>query len=174
MEGEPWRDGWFDRDGIWRVGCSVPSNHVLDGGPHPASPMVRGNLGGISSPIEKRGIACSRVFSGRRMIRVSELSVGFVTKRLWVRFPVGATLCNDCGQVDFFGDDAAFYRSISISCCFYALVVDCDARCTTDSYRLHRSGRNGWLHDRIPSVRFSGCSKRHLQKKEAALILPVT
>ena len=35
--------------GMWSaVG---PSNHVLDGGPDPS--MVRGNFGGISSPIEK-------------------------------------------------------------------------------------------------------------------------
>ena len=44
------------------------SNHVLDGSPHP--PMVRGNFGGISSPLKSIGIACSRVFIERRMIRV--------------------------------------------------------------------------------------------------------
>ena len=35
--------------GMW--GAVGPSNHVLDGSPDP--PMVRGNFGGASSPIEK-------------------------------------------------------------------------------------------------------------------------
>jgi len=45
--------------GVW--GAVGPSNHVLDGGPDP--PMVRGNFGGISSPLKSNGIACSRVLS---------------------------------------------------------------------------------------------------------------
>ena len=109
--------------GVW--GAVGPSNHVLDGGPH--CPMVRGNFGGISSPVKSIGIVCTRVFIVRRIIRVvalwrktqklfGELDIGFAINRLRVRFPVGATLCNDCGQVDFFGDDAAFYRITSISC----------------------------------------------------------
>ena len=93
--------------GVW--GAVGPSNHVLDGGLH--LPMVRGNFGVISSPLKTVGIACSRVFSARRMIRAAlwqksqelfgELSVGFVIKKMRVRFPVRVTLCNNCGQVDF-------------------------------------------------------------------------
>ena len=99
-------------------------NHVLDRGLHP--PMVRGNFGVFSPPLKSVGSACFRVFSERRMIRAAlwrktqkvfgELGVGFAINRSRVRFPVGTTLCNDCGQVDFFGDDAAFYRITSISC----------------------------------------------------------
>jgi len=66
---------------------------------------------GISSPLKSIGIACSRVFSDRRMIRAAlwrkteklfgEFGVGFAIKKSRVRFPVVATLCNDCGQADF-------------------------------------------------------------------------
>ena len=45
--------------GVW--GAVGPSNHVLDGGPDPL--MVRGNFGGISSPLKSSGIACSRLLS---------------------------------------------------------------------------------------------------------------
>jgi len=90
--------------------------------------MVRGNFcGGISSPLKSIVIACTRVFIVRCIIRVAhwrkmqklfgELGVGFVINRSRVRFPVWVMLCNDCGKVDFFGDDAAFYGITSISCC---------------------------------------------------------
>ena len=53
--------------GMW--GAVGPSNHVLDGGLDPS--MVRGNFGGISSPLKNVGIACSQLFSGRSMIRAA-------------------------------------------------------------------------------------------------------
>ena len=46
-----------------------------------------------------------------------------VIERLRVRFPVRATLCNECGQVDFFGDDAAFYQNTSISCLIFVMII---------------------------------------------------
>ena len=104
------KNGWTDRDAIWHVGGVGHGHQFWE----------------ISSPLKSIGTACSQVFIDRRMIRVvfwrktqklfGKLGVGFGIKRLQVRFPVGATLCNDCGQVDFFGDDAAFYRITSISC----------------------------------------------------------
>ena len=108
--------------GVW--GAVGPSNHVLDGGPHPN----KGQFWGISSQLKSTGIACTRVFIVRRVIRVAlwrktqklfgELGVGFAINRSRVRFLVGAKLCNDCGQADFFGDDAAFNRITSISCSY--------------------------------------------------------
>ena len=61
----------------------------------------------------------------RRMQKLfGELSVGFAINRSQVRFPVGAMLCNNCGQVDFFSDDAVVYRITSISCYKKNMIFD--------------------------------------------------
>ena len=123
--------------GVWdAVG---PSNDVFRWGS--ASPMVSDNFGGDFLSIEKHWHCvhpsvhraahhtCCPPAKDAEAIR--RLGVGFAIKRSLVRFPVGATLCNDCGQVDFFGDDAVFYRITLISCysstdcCCCCYIVGC-------------------------------------------------
>ena len=63
-----------------------------------------------------------RSFKSERNVLTPSLCRG-QTSYAWIcnpevagSIPGRVTLCNDCGQVDFFGDDAAFYRITSISC----------------------------------------------------------
>ena len=42
--------------------------------------------------------------------------------------PGRATLCNDCGQVDFFGDDVVFYRITLISCLYTGMIFNSNVK----------------------------------------------